>query len=296
MKQLKTAMNARMILMAAGLFLLFNAVTTTSQEGLRWFNIVHLITQYDEDVASGKIQPSVDVDAEEKSGTAAEADETTVDTENEEASSGDAKEDNASGETAAKSETDATQEAVASQEAATESQEIDIPALKTEMETLGITLSDLRLMGIACYVMTLIRIFAGVVCVRFSNRVDRAGITLKTVIGLIAVEIIYILFQFFKRALFLGSVLYTVIICGALLWGALKMKKLAEEDPERIYAVQPAARKSANVQPAPKKSLRDKAMMNTSSDLDDTSDHIAGSGNDIVPAGKNVPDSDDAEQ
>lgn len=270
MKQLKTAMNARMILMAAGLFLLFNAVTTTSQEGLRWFNIVHLITQYDEDVASGKIQPPAE--QEEKAESVSE--DTENDTVNDNDSSDKASDETAADQSAAESEASAESQETAG------TQEIDIPALKSEMETLGITLSDLRLMGIACYVMTLIRIFAGVVCVRFSNRVDRAGITLKTVIGLIAVEIIYILFQFFKRALFLGSVLYTVIICGALLWGALKMKKLAEEDPERIYAVQPAARKSANVQPAPKKSLRDKAMMNIASDLDDTSDHIADSGND----------------
>lgn len=248
MKQLKTAMNARMILMAAGLFLLFNAVTTTSQEGLRWFNIVHLITRYDEDVASGKIQPA----AEEGKAEAA------------------------SNEPAADSQDASIEPATDSQ--ASDSQEIDIPALKSEMETLGIKLSDLRLLGIACYVMTIIRIFVGVVCVRFSNRVDRAGFTLKTVIGLIVVEIIYIFFQFFKRALFLGSILYTALICGALLWGALKMKKLAEEDPERVYAVNPANRKPAEKPAAPQKSLRDKAMMNTHSVPEETSEIQAVSG------------------
>jgi len=233
MKELKTAINARMILMAAGLFLLFNAVTTTSQDGLRWFNIVHLITQYDEDVASGKIQPPAKTESVE-------------------------------------SEADSTEPAAETEAAA--SQEIDIPALKTEMETLGITLADLRLLGIACYIMTVIRILAGVVCVRFSNRVDRAGITLKTVIGLIIAEVIYLLLLFFKRALFLGSILYTALICGALLWGALKMKKLSKEDPERVYAVTPAKQRAVDKPAAPQKSLRDKAMMNTHTDLDDESD------------------------
>lgn len=253
MKELKTAINARMILMAAGLFLLFNAVTTTSQDGLRWFNIVHLITQYDEDVASGKIQPPAKTESVES-----------------EAASAESNADTASAEPAAESEADSTEPAAETEAAA--SQEIDIPALKTEMETLGITLADLRLLGIACYIMTVIRILAGVICVRFSNRVDRAGITLKTVIGLIIAEVIYLLLLFFKRALFLGSILYTALICGALLWGALKMKKLSKEDPERVYAVTPAKQRAVDKPAAPQKSLRDKAMMNTHTDLDDESD------------------------
>ena len=289
MKELKTAINARMILMAAGLFLLFNAVTTTSQDGLRWFNIVHLITQYDEDVASGKIQPPAKTESVESEAdsvvanpdTAAEqessdnaleesASEETDSTAESEAASAESNADTASAEPAAESEADSTEPAVETEAAA--SQEIDIPALKTEMETLGITLADLRLLGIACYIMTVIRILAGVVCVRFSNRVDRAGITLKTVIGLIIAEVIYLLLLFFKRALFLGSILYTALICGALLWGALKMKKLSKEDPERVYAVTPAKQRAVDKPAAPQKSLRDKAMMNTHTDLDDESD------------------------
>lgn len=247
MKQAKMAINARMILMAAGLFLIFNAVTSTSMEGLRWFNIVHLVNQYDEDVASGKIKPETE---EEKKEETVAAEEPVEGATQEETTSGKNDEEASSTESTAEAETAATQE-------------VDIPALKSEMETLGITLSDLRLLGIACYVMTVIRIIAGVVCVRFSNRVDRAGITLKTVSGLITAEVIYILLQFFKRALFLGSILYTAVICGALLWGALKMKKLAEEDPERIYAVDPAKRKIAEKPAVKQQSLHDKALMNT---------------------------------
>ena len=126
--------------------------------------------------------------------------------------------------------------------------------------------------------MTVIRILAGVICVRFSNRVDRAGITLKTVIGLIIAEVIYIFLLFFKRALFLGSILYTALICGALLWGALKMKKLAKEDPKRVYAVTPAKQRAAEKPAAPQKSLRDKAMMNTHSVPEETSEIQAVSG------------------
>ena len=188
------AINARMILMAAGLFLIFNAVTSTSMEGLRWFNIVHLVNQYDEDVASGKIKPETE---EEKKEETVAAEEPVEGATQEETTSGKNDEEASSTESTAEAETAATQE-------------VDIPALKSEMETLGITLSDLRLLGIACYVMTVIR-----------------------------------------------------IIAGALLWGALKMKKLAEEDPERIYAVDPAKRKIAEKPAVKQQSLHDKALMNT---------------------------------
>ena len=270
MKELKTAINARMILMAAGLFLLFNAVTTTSQDGLRWFNIVHLINQYDEDVASGKIQPPAEAESSEPAVEQESPDESSEESASEETKPTAASSDAASEEPSVESETASNEPASESEAAA--SQEIDIPALKSEMETLGITLADLRLLGIACYIMTVIRIIVGVVCVRFSNRVDRAGITLKTVIGLIVAEVIYIFLLFFKRALFLGSILYTALICGALLWGALKMKKLAKEDPERVYAVTPAKQRAAEKPAAPQKSLRDKAMMDTHADSDDTSE------------------------
>ena len=225
LKQMKYAMNARMFLIAAGLFLIFTAVTSTGQDGLRWFGIAKVVTDYDRDVAEGKITPppaeeetketvseektentaETDAESEEmKSETDAGSAEVKAETEDE---SGTADTDSSNKEEAAETEAAAetasenteTTDASAAEETA---QEIDVPALKRDMATLGISVGDLKFLGIACFVIAVIRIFVGVICVKFSNRVDRSSITLKAVIGLAIAEVLYAAVMFLKKALF----------------------------------------------------------------------------------------------
>ena len=276
LKQMKYAMNARMFLIAAGLFLIFTAVTSTGQDGLRWFGIAKVVTDYDRDVAEGKITPppaeeeTKETVSEEKTENTAETDaesaEVKAETEEKsgtaDADSSNNKEEASETEAAAEtaSENAETTDASANEEAA---QEIDVPALKRDMAALGISVGDLKFLGIACFVIAIIRIFVGVICVKFSNRVDRSSITLKAVIGLAVAEVIYAAIMFLKKALFIGSLIYTFLIVGALFWGALRLRKLAKENPERVYAVEAAQRFTPQPKPAQKKSLREKAMMNT---------------------------------
>ena len=286
LKQMKYAMNARMFLIAAGLFLIFTAVTSTGQDGLRWFGIAKVVTDYDRDVAEGKITPppaeeeTKETVSEEKTENTAETDAESEEMKSEtdagsaevkaeaEDESGTADTDSSNKEEVAETEAAAetasenaeTTGTTATEEAA---QEIDVPALKRDMATLGISVGDLKFLGIACFVIAVIRIFVGVICVKFSNRVDRSSITLKAVIGLAIAEVLYAAVMFLKKALFIGSLIYTFLIVGALLWGALRLRKLAKENPERVYAVEAAQRFTPQPKPAQKKSLREKAMMST---------------------------------
>ena len=191
MKDAKSAINARMILMAAGLFTIINAVSTILQNGLTWFTLA----------------------------TAAEG--------------------------------------------GTVAAEIDVSSLLESMETLGITVSDLRLLGTVCIIICVIRIAAGFVCVLFSNRVDKANITLKVVIGLGVCEVIYEVFLLIKKAIMLGSLLFSFVIVGFLLWAALKMRDLQKAYPNRKYALESTRNTAKKAAAAPKKTIHDRAMINT---------------------------------
>ena len=223
MKDAKSAINARMILMAAGLFTIINAVSTILQNGLTWFTLA----------------------------TAAEG-----------------------GNVAA---------------------EIDVSSLLESMETLGITVSDLRLLGTVCIIICVIRIAAGFVCVLFSNRVDKANITLKVVVGLGVCEVIYEVFLLIKKAMMLGSLLFSFVIVGFLLWASLKMRDLQKAYPNRKYALESTRNTAKKVTAAPKKTIHDRAMINASTETAPDEEHVENPNQEsaVVEAG---PDVSSAEQ
>jgi len=289
LREAKYAMNARMFLLIASIVLIVNSISTTMMDGIKWFNIVGIIEDYDaehpgeeeaEDTAAVKAAEdavSGDTDAVEETGnTAAEAADKEEDIAAEETAEADKAEDTTAGETAA--------------DAGEESREIDVPALKKDMKTLGISINDLRILGFACIFMVIIRCVAGAAILRFSNRVDKAPFILKTVIGLTAFEAAYVILTFLKRALFLGALIYTVLILVFLYIGAFRMKKLHEADPDRILAVntQRAARPQAA--PAPKISIRARAMMNK------VETDEADAGTDGAAVGEEYPASDAVEE
>ena len=223
MKDAKSAINARMILMAAGLFTIINAVSTILQNGLTWFTLA----------------------------TAAEG-----------------------GNVAA---------------------EIDVSSLLESMETLGITVSDLRLLGTVCIIICVIRIAAGFVCVLFSNRVDKANLTLKVVVGLGVCEVIYEVFLLIKKAMMLGSLLFSFVIVGFLLWAALKMRDLQKAYPNRKYALESTRNTAKKAAAAPKKTIHDRAMINTSQEATPDEKQVENSIQESAVV-EEVPDVSSAEQ
>ena len=277
LKEVKYAMNARMFLLIASIVLIVNAVSSTMMDGIRWFNIVGVIEEYDkehpgeeespektEDTAGAdKVDAAVDDAAAADN---AEAVDTAVDVAAADNASGEAAADNASGDAAVAEDT-------AADAAGEESREINVPALKKDMKTLGISINDLRLLGFACIFMVIVRCVAGAAILRFSNRVDKAPFILKTVIGLTVLEAAYILLTFLKRALFLGAVIYTVLILVFLYMGAFRMKKLHDADPDRILAVNAQRPARPQAAPAPKKSIRERAMLNTADNAEESADN-----------------------
>ena len=69
LKDVKYAMNTRMFLLFAGIFLLFNSVTSTIPYGFRWLTVTKIVTEYEEknaenpDAASSAESDEMDVAA-----------------------------------------------------------------------------------------------------------------------------------------------------------------------------------------------------------------------------------------
>ena len=262
-KEMRTAMNARLLLLMAGLFLVVNAVTSTGRTGLSWMGLMQLVEEYQETgTISGVSELSVqdvrdtseaeeDAAAADKKTEAGEAEVPAADTKTEaddaEASSSDTEQE---------PETELTAEEQAKQ---------DMETLLSNMDELGVTVNDFRLLGIFSLIVAFVEAVVGIICAVLSNRVDKYKITLTSVIVLLATEICFMILLYTKRALALSMLINCVILPLILLWSALKMRKLAKADPERKYAVarQEGYERKPAPQPAPKKSLRERAMMDT---------------------------------
>ena len=151
-----------------------------------------------------------------------------------------------------------------------EEEGVDVGALKEDMEKLGITVSDLRLVGRMNMVMAVVRMAAGILCLVFCNRVDKSRMILVCAIALAACEVIFAVFMYFNRFLGIGTLFYSALLTGILLFGAIRMRKIAREDPDRKLLLQPAQRRTAGARPeAPKKSIKERAMMGSASDDQD---------------------------
>lgn len=124
----------------------------------------------------------------------------------------------------------------------------------------------IRGVGILFVIVAAVEVFAGINSIRYSNRVDKADKMVKMSVGLLVIEALMEVFLCFSRLMSLGMLFTAIVIPLFLLWGAWGFRKLAKEDPDRIYAVDMKKRqqeraKSAPQPAAPKKSLRERAMM-----------------------------------
>ena len=74
---------------------------------------------------------------------------------------------------------------------------------------------------------------------------------------------------FFTGLMNLGLLFTAIVLPLFLLWGATRLGKVAQADPERKFAVDPARKKtSQQSQPAaPKKSIRERAAMQAREDV-----------------------------
>lgn len=130
------------------------------------------------------------------------------------------------------------------------------------LESIGMGIWALRIMGGAFLVTALVEVTAGVWCIRSSNRVDRSRGTLRVVLALLGVEIVMQVYLLLMHMSGLGMLLSALLMPLVLLWGATRLRKLAKLYPDRVYAIE---KNAAPVQKHPAaqsaKSLRERAMM-----------------------------------
>ncbi len=158
------------------------------------------------------------------------------------------------------------------EDAPAEEEGVDVGALKQDMDQLGITVSDLRRVGVMNIVMAVIRIAAGFLCVVFCNRVDKSRLLLICTVALAACEVVFAVFLYVNRFLGIGTLLYSVLLTGLLLFGAIRMRKIARENPDRRLLLEPVRKPVEGARPeTPKKSIKERAMMGSTADTDDGS-------------------------
>ena len=241
MKEARRGLNARLLLLAAGIMLVVNAVSSSTRTGLSWLSLADLVTQ-------AQIQP-VQTEGEEALEDAGES--AAADTE---AVTGEALETDhkTSGETTAEPDHEISAEPA--------EQEFDIGVFIEEMNKSGLTSSDLRTFGIFYMITAVVEIIAGMICAILSNRVDKSKITFTVAVILAAWELIFVAFLLLRGGLMLSVLLNAVLLPAVLVWSAWQMRKMARTDPERIFAVKPTrspARKETA--PAPPKSIKERA-------------------------------------
>ena len=152
-----------------------------------------------------------------------------------------------------------------------EETELDIETIAAQMEEVGVTADDLKLLGIICLITAAFEAIIGLICALLSNRVDRSKITLSAVILLLVVECVFLIVLAVKGALMISNLIYSLLLPLVLLWSVFRLRKLAKADPDRIYAVKQNKQQQKPAMPvnsAPKKGLKERAMMSPTEETD----------------------------
>ena len=136
------------------------------------------------------------------------------------------------------------------------------------LETANMSISLVRIIGICFILVGIMEVCTGVFAFRLSNRIDKSALMKKLILVLLVVEILMQVFLFFVHMLNLGTTITAIALPLFMLWGVNKFRKLAEDDPKRVYAIdtkKSREKSKPTVQkPYPSgKSLRERAMMIT---------------------------------
>ena len=141
-------------------------------------------------------------------------------------------------------------------------------------------ISTVRFIVLACW-----EIYSGIFCTMRCNRLDKAkGTKIISIVTLVA-EILMQAVLFFTHMMNLGTLLLAIVVPAYMIWGATRLEKLAKLYPDRKIALNTKKAKdarsgsksseasAATAQPAQKKSLRERAMMNA--ELQETEEETA---------------------
>lgn len=125
----------------------------------------------------------------------------------------------------------------------------------------GMSIGVARLAGAVFLAVSMVEIFVGVTCIILQNRLDKATFTRKLVIGLLGVEIVMQIFLFAVHFFNPGRLFSSLAMPLFLLWASTMLCRLAKKYPDRKYAID--TKKKEQQKPAPKKSLKERAMVPT---------------------------------
>lgn len=128
------------------------------------------------------------------------------------------------------------------------------------VESTGLSIGQLYGVGVSYGIVTVVEIMAGVICAKFSNRLDKVKICLYADIVLLAVMTLQQVYMMLLVGMFAPMALLAgVLMPLVLLWGVTRLMKIAKRYPDRMYAVEPnPARARKQVQPQ-KQNLMQKA-------------------------------------
>lgn len=135
---------------------------------------------------------------------------------------------------------------------------------------MGIT--TVRIVAVCFLVLACWELYSGIFCTMRCNRLDKArGTKIIAIVTLVA-EILMQAVLFFTHMMNLGTLLLAIVVPAYMIWGATRLEKLAKLYPDRKIALNTKKAKDARnastsskpsaTQPAQKKSLRERAMMN----------------------------------
>lgn len=148
----------------------------------------------------------------------------------------------------------------------------------------GMEISTVRIISVCFFALACLEIYSGIFCAMRCNRLDKVkGTKIVAIVTLVA-EIVVQLALFLTHMLNLGSLLLAVVVPAYMIWGATRLEKLAKLYPDRKIALNTKKAKDArggansskpsSAQPAQKKSLRERAMMNAELPEEDTSEDV----------------------
>ena len=103
---------------------------------------------------------------------------------------------------------------------------------------------QVMVMGIICLIVGIITGVGSIICIKFSNRLDKVNITFYAAIIMLVVifiqqAVMMFVFHFASPMGFLASLMMPLV----LLWSTSRFKKLVKKYPDRVYAMDPAKKR-----------------------------------------------------
>lgn len=131
------------------------------------------------------------------------------------------------------------------------------------LEKAGVDSMFLKIAGVCFLVVGICEIVAGFFSIKNCNRVDKSSFTMKILIALLTVEVVMEVYLFFTGLMNLGFLITAILLPAFMLWGTTRLRKIAKEEPDRVYAVENVKKspKQQTTKPEAKKSIRERAAM-----------------------------------